>query len=375
MDEPLSSRFDRPMAYWLFTCAAVIIAMIVLGGVTRLTHSGLSMVEWKPLMGIVPPLGEAAWQEMFAKYQQFPEYQLVNVGMSLAEFKSIFLFEYAHRVLGRFIGLLFLLPFLYFVFVGKIQRGMILKLLLMFVLGGLQGLLGWYMVKSGLVDNPRVSQYRLTAHLGAAVLIYGYILWVALGLYFAAGDRRVSDAQPARQLGPGTRYGAFSISALLYLMILSGGLVAGTRAGLAYSNWPWMGDSLIPSGLYATEPRWLAMFEDITTIQFNHRMLAYLLCVLIVGFVVYVLRRGVTGRLRTGLQCMLGFLVLQVSLGIATLWFLVPVPLAAAHQGGAILLFTSSLVVSQAFHQRGRLQQHRSVELVRDHAAEVNKRA
>jgi cytochrome c oxidase assembly protein subunit 15 len=345
MSEQLQSRYERQMAYWLFVCALVIIAMILLGGITRLTHSGLSMVEWKPLIGVIPPLSEAAWQAMFAKYQQFPEYQLVNAGMSLSEFKSIFLFEYAHRVLGRLIGLLFLLPFLFFYFTGRIKRGLTPKLLLIFFLGGLQGLLGWYMVKSGLVDNPRVSQYRLTAHLGAAVLIYAAILWVALGLYHKTAESRDCS------MSTGLRRFSYSISGLVFLMILTGGLVAGTRAGLAYNNWPWMGETLIPPGLYATNPWWMAIFEDITTIQFNHRMLAYLLCLLITLFTVLMLRSGVQGRLRVAVGCLLSLLLLQVSLGIATLWFLVPVPLAAAHQGGAILLFTSALVVSQALYR------------------------
>ena len=175
---------DRLIAAWLFVCCGMVFAMVILGGITRLTGSGLSMVEWDPIFGIIPPLDQETWNEDFDLYKQSPEYQKINAGMSLHEFKSIFYFEYGHRVLGRTIGLAFLLPFLYFLFRGRIRHSLRPKLVIMFVLGGMQGLLGWYMVKSGLVDKPHVSQYRLTAHLAAAIAIYGYILWVALGLYY-----------------------------------------------------------------------------------------------------------------------------------------------------------------------------------------------
>ncbi len=334
------SHYDRNVVAWLLFCAAVILGMILLGGVTRLTHSGLSMVEWKPLMGIVPPLSEQAWQETFDKYQLFPEYQKVNRGMSLENFKSIFMFEYLHRVLGRLIGVLFLLPLLYFTWRGRIQRSLMPKLLVLFFLGGCQGLLGWYMVKSGLVDNPRVSQYRLTAHLGLAVAIYAYMIWLAFDLLF-----RVPTA--ARRDAPRS-YGrwSYALVGLVYLMILSGGLVAGTRAGFAYSTWPLMGDSFIPRGLYAGTPAWLDMFEDITTVQFNHRMFAYLLVVLIGTFAALVYRSGVGGRARLAVTLLLLALAGQVILGISTLLLHVPVALAATHQGGAMLLLTATLFTS-----------------------------
>jgi heme a synthase len=335
--------YNRQIALWLILCAGVIFAMILLGGVTRLTHSGLSMVEWKPLIGIIPPLTDMEWQTTFEKYQQFPEYQKVNEGMSVGEFKSIFMFEYLHRVLGRLIGVIFLLPFLFFYFTKRIQSGLTPKLIVMFVLGGLQGLLGWYMVKSGLIDNPRVSQYRLTAHLGAAVIIYAYILWVAFGLLSVSSSVSSSFSMAAK----GFKRYALTLSGLLFLMILSGGLVAGTRAGFAYPTFPLMGDSFIPPGLFDTEPFWLAIFEDITTIQFNHRIFAYVLFVLILSFAFKVLRSGIPGRLRTGTHCLIALLLIQVTLGISTLLLHVPVSLAAAHQGGAIALFTASLFVSR----------------------------
>ena len=334
-------QHSRQIAYWLFFCAAVIFGMILLGGVTRLTNSGLSMVDWKPLIGIVPPLSEADWQHMFFKYQQFPEYQKINMGMSLEAFKSIFMYEYLHRVLGRLIGVIFILPFLFFYFTKRIKAGLTPKLLIMLLGGGFQGLLGWYMVKSGLVDKPDVSQYRLTAHLGAAVLIYSFILWTAFGLVSP------KSSQPSQ-----LKTFAYSLSGLIFLMILSGGLVAGTKAGYAYPTWPLMGDSFIPAGLYSMSPGWLAAFEDITTIQFNHRIFAYVIVALVLTFAAKALKSDIQGPAKIGLFFMLGFLVLQVTLGISTLIFYVPVPVAAAHQVGAVALLSASLFVSHCFSNR-----------------------
>ena len=332
-------HYDRQVASWLIFCAVVIFGMIVLGGLTRLTHSGLSMVEWKPLMGIIPPLSEQAWLETFGKYQQFPEYQKINQGMDLEGFKSIFMYEYLHRVLGRLIGVIFALPMLYFTLRGRVRPGLMPKLLILFFLGGCQGLLGWYMVKSGLVNDPHVSQYRLTAHLGVAVAIYGYMLWVAFDLIFGVRDSRER---------PGAPYARWSLAlvALVYLMILSGGLVAGTRAGFVYPTWPLMGDSFIPAGLYAGTPAWLAAFEDIITIQFNHRMFAYLLFVLISSFAFLVYRNVPAGRAKPGAVLLVLALCVQVILGISTLLLQVPVVVATAHQGGAVILFSATLFIS-----------------------------
>ena len=205
---PYQDLNDKLIARWLFICAVVIFGMILLGGVTRLTDSGLSMVEWNPLMGIIPPLSQYDWQELFLKYQQFPEYQKINLGMTLGEFKVIFMYEYLHRVLGRLIGLLFFIPFVYFYFTRRISPQLLPKLLLMLFLGGCQGLMGWYMVKSGLIDVPHVSQYRLTAHLGLAIVIYSLIIWTALGLV------NKTSAQPTGLGKP-----ACILSGLIFLMI------------------------------------------------------------------------------------------------------------------------------------------------------------
>jgi cytochrome c oxidase assembly protein subunit 15 len=334
---PYQDLNDKLIARWLFICAVVIFGMILLGGVTRLTDSGLSMVEWNPLMGIIPPLSQYDWQELFLKYQQFPEYQKINLGMTLGEFKVIFMYEYLHRVLGRLIGLLFFIPFVYFYFTRRISPQLLPKLLLMLFLGGCQGLMGWYMVKSGLIDVPHVSQYRLTAHLGLAIVIYSLIIWTALGLV------NKTSAQPTGLGKP-----ACLLSGLIFLMILSGGLVAGTRAGYAYSTWPLMGDSFIPAGLYAMSPAWLSAFENITTIQFNHRMFAYFIAVFLVVFSVVALRKKISNKVRIGIYSMLFLLLVQITLGISTLVFYVPVAIAAAHQIGAVALLTATLFVSHS---------------------------
>jgi cytochrome c oxidase assembly protein subunit 15 len=337
------SQYDKQVAGWLALCAAVVFGMILLGGVTRLTNSGLSMVEWKPLMGVIPPLSEEAWQATFDKYKAFPEYQKINRGMDLDGFKSIFLFEYLHRLLGRLIGVLFFFPMLYFMLRRQVPAGLQPKLWLLFFLGGCQGLLGWYMVKSGLISNPHVSQYRLTAHMGLAVLIYAYMFWLVLDLLL---DR------PRRQDAPGPLAGAsLLVVALVYGMILSGALVAGTKAGFAYSTWPLMGTSFVPPGLYAGDPAWLDAFEDITTIQFNHRIYAYLLAGVIVLFAALAWRRVPTPRVRLAAVLLVLALCLQVGLGISTLLLHVPVPLAAAHQGGAVLLLSASLFLAHSLRR------------------------
>ena len=310
--------------------------MVVVGGVTRLTHSGLSMVEWKPLVGTLPPLSPADWEEVFLKYQATPEYLHLNKGMALDEFKEIFWWEYFHRLLGRAIGLVFLLPLAFYLVRRKIDGALALKLAGIFVLGGLQGAMGWYMVKSGLVDDPRVSQYRLTAHLGLALAIYAAMLWTALDLLKPA--RAAADAS-RRRLG---RY-ALALAALIYLMALSGGFVAGIRAGFAYNTFPLMNGHFVPPEILAIEPWWLNLFNNMATVQFDHRMIAWLLMLLVPAF--WLMARGVSlprvARLATHL--FLGMLAIQVTLGISTLLLAVPVPLAAAHQGGAVMLLTAAL--------------------------------
>src|SRR4051812_26788727 len=232
----------RAVAMWLLACAALIFAMVVVGGITRLTHSGLSIVEWQPIVGTVPPLDDAQWHDAFAKYRETPEYRQVNRDMTLEQFKGIFWREYAHRLLGRVIGLVFVVPLAWLALRGRIPRSLLPRLVGIFVLGGLQGALGWYMVQSGLVDDPRVSQYRLAAHLGLAAAIYAAIVWTALCLLYP----RAAPPAPAA-----LRRSALALVALVFVMMLSGALVAGIRAGLAYNTFPLMNGYVLPPEAFA----------------------------------------------------------------------------------------------------------------------------
>jgi cytochrome c oxidase assembly protein subunit 15 len=334
----------RPIAYWLLTCCALVFAMVVLGGVTRLTGSGLSMVEWEPIVGTVPPLSQTQWQDTYHKYQQTPEYRKKNLGMSLEEFKGIFWFEYAHRLLGRSIGMVFLLPFLYFLFMGRIEKPMAPKLITMFLLGGLQGALGWYMVASGLIDNPHVSQYRLTAHLAAAFLIYAYMFWVALGLLYP-------QREASAELRPLRRF-AHLVAGLIALTVLSGGFVAGLKAGFAYNTFPLMDGHWLPPAYGLLEPAWKNIFENIPAVQFNHRLLALSSLALVIILWSKSHRYVLPSRARLGLNLLLAMTLAQVTLGISTLLLLVPIPLASAHQAGALVLFTLTLYTLHALRLR-----------------------
>jgi len=342
----MPTRDEKSIAIWLLICCATIFGMVVLGGVTRLTGSGLSMVQWAPIMGVLPPLSEVEWQETFALYQQFPEYQKKNFHMSVHDFKSIFWFEYAHRILGRLIGLMFFIPMVYFIVRKKVSKSLLPKLIAMFILGGLQGLMGWYMVKSGLVDNPHVSQYRLTAHLGLAFIVYAYLFWVAMSLLFPKSDEISSN-------GPrSSRLFSWLLLALVFTTAMSGGFVAGLKAGFAYNTFPLMDGQWIPNNILALQPAWINVFENVATVQFQHRVLATSLFFIIPIFWHVTKGRTSSSRLGVGLHLLLLMLVIQVSLGISTLLLHVPVSLAAAHQGGALLLFTIMLFVTQQVHQQ-----------------------
>lgn len=330
---------------WLLICCLTIYAMVVLGGVTRLTGSGLSMVDWRPITGILPPLSHEQWEETFSLYRQSPEFQKVNRGMDLEGFKGIFWLEYFHRLLGRLIGVIFLLPLLYFIVRRRIDRPLVPKLVAMFVLGGLQGLMGWYMVKSGLVQDPHVSQYRLTAHLGLAFLIYAYLFWVALDLLVPVSPSHSGGATP------GFRRFAWTVTGLVFVTVLSGGFVAGLKAGMAYNTFPLMGGRVIPEGLFTLDPAWRNFFENITTVQFDHRLLATLLFLLIPALWLLGRRTALSRNARFGLHVLVTALVIQVLLGISTLLLFVPISLAAAHQAGALALFTVILFVSHQMRQ------------------------
>lgn len=324
----------RAVAAWLLACCALVFAMVVVGGATRLTHSGLSIVEWQPLVGALPPLTDAQWAETFAKYRLTPEFVQRNHDMDVEGFKSIFWWEYFHRLLGRGIGVAFFLPFLYFWLRGRLDRPLGWKLAGIFVLGGLQGGMGWYMVKSGLVDDPRVSQFRLTAHLGLALLIYASMLWVAHQIL-----RPAPSGAPA-----GLRRAGLAFAALVFAMALTGGLVAGIRAGFAYNTWPLMNGQWIPPEILMIEPWWKNFGYNMATVQFVHRTLALVVLAgaWLLAWRVFAERpRGSEARLAAGTLAAVA--LGQVCLGIATLLMVVPVGLGTAHQGGAVLLFTAAL--------------------------------
>jgi cytochrome c oxidase assembly protein subunit 15 len=336
------SSSPRAVAAWLLACCALVLAMIVVGGVTRLTHSGLSIVEWQPIVGTLPPLNDAQWMETFEKYRQTPEGRLVNHAMSLEDFKGIFWWEYFHRLLGRLIGLVFLVPLAWFALTRRIGGVLAVKLAGIFVLGGLQGAMGWYMVKSGLVDDPRVSQFRLTAHLAIAFLILGAMFWVALDLLF---PRRLRGGTAALR---GARRLSWWVTGTVAWMVLTGGLVAGIRAGKAYNTFPLMNGHWIPPEILMIEPWWRNFFYNMATVQFDHRLGAWALAVLVPWLWLRVRKAGAGGRAQTSAHLLLALVAAQVTLGIATLLTAVPVGLGAAHQGVAALVFVAALASNHA---------------------------
>ena len=328
---PIKNPHNLILGFWLLTCSAVVYLMVVVGGMTRLTQSGLSMVEWDPIMGVIPPLSEAAWLEVFAKYKTSPEYIKVNAGMSLEAFKGIFYWEYGHRVLGRVIGMIYLLPLLFFLMRGMVPKSWHVRLFALFILGGLQGLMGWYMVKSGLVDVPRVSQYRLTAHLGLALIIFGFMFWYAMD--FLRGERRMDHASSTY-----LKWTFFAV-VIVFIMMLSGGFVAGTKAGFIMNTFPKMNGKWVPDGWLAMLPLWRNFFENPVTIQFVHRCIA----VLVVVVLVWMFACSLTQKFKTGSVWVLAIMVVQVCLGITALVMTVPLALGAAHQAGAVALFSACL--------------------------------
>ncbi len=319
----------RPIRIWLYGLAAFVLLIVVVGGITRLTESGLSITSWKPISGVIPPLNDAEWQAEFEAYQQIPQYSVLNSWMSLDDFKFIFFWEWFHRLVARFLGVLFIVPFVIFLFQKRLPRDLALPLFGLFILGGFQGALGWWMVSSGLTELTSVSQYRLAAHLTAASLLFIALIYVARSL------------SPGRVLGRVTGFHMTTAILLLVAVILqigAGAFVAGLDAGMGYQTWPLMDGAIIPNGLMVMEPAWRNLFENALTVQFIHRLLAYI----IVAYVGYLIWRrhkdggfsGVHGWLpRIGL-----IVLLQVGLGIATLLMSVPIGLAVGHQALAFML-------------------------------------
>lgn len=319
----------RPVRIWLYVIAGLVLLMVMVGGITRLTDSGLSITTWKPISGAIPPLSEADWLAEFEAYKQIPEFISQNAWMDVHAFKSIFWWEWIHRFLGRIIGLAFFVPFVIFLMQGRLKRSLSLPLAGLFVLGGFQGFLGWWMVSSGLSARVDVSQYRLAAHLGAACLLFMALVWVA---------RRLTPTPEAGKISTGWRWAIIALGGLLYLQLIAGAFVAGLDAGFAYNTWPLMDNAVIPKGLDVMQPGWRNLFENALTVQFQHRILAYIVAV-------YVLVLVWRGRSTPGYAGVHGWLprisllvLLQVVLGIVTLLSVVSLPLALGHQALAFLL-------------------------------------
>ena len=331
-------RQRQAIASWLLVCCALVFAMTVLGGVTRLTGSGLSMVEWRPIMGALPPLSAEEWQETFEIYKETPEFTKVNPHFDVEDFKGIFWLEYLHRLLGRLIGLAFAVPFAIFAWRGYITPREYPKYLLMFVLGGAQAVIGKIMVASGQVDAPNVSQYKLTLHLMMAVLVYVYMFWVALSLLYPRAD--------------GRRHPWFgrtvALVGLVGLTIASGGFVAGLKAGFVYNTFPKMGSAWIPAELMALEPAWRNVFDNAATVQFNHRVLALLTLVSVCAYWLRGRSVSLPPRAAPATIALVGAALFQVTLGISTLLLHVPVSLAASHQAVAMVLLTVAVYLAHS---------------------------
>jgi heme a synthase len=330
----------RAIRLWLYAMAALIFAMVLVGGATRLTESGLSIVEWKPVTGTLPPVGEAAWQAEFDKYKTIPQFQQRNSAMTLSEFKTIFWWEWTHRLMGRLIGAAFLLPFLWFLMKGWIGPGLRWRLWTIFALGALQGAVGWWMVASGLTGRLDVSQYRLATHLILACIIFAAILWTAGRL----------GGRPAIDVPPRIRASAIALLVLVLVQIYLGALVAGLRAGLIYNTWPLIDGSFVPdaSRLLHDTPLWRNFFENALTVQFNHRMVAYAIWVAALLHAIDVLRTVRRGPAVTHALTLAALITIQAALGILTLLQQVPIGLALAHQAGAVLVLALATVHAQA---------------------------
>src|SRR5712692_393687 len=344
MTSAILARKTRAVRLWLLVVAALMVATLVVGGATRLTESGLSIVEWRPVTGVVPPLGEAQWQAEFAKYQTIPQYRERNPGMSLHDFKTIYWWEWSHRLLARLIGIAFLLPFLWFLWRGEIEPQLRARLWTIFGLGAALGAVGWWMVSSGLADRVSVSQYRLGFHLTLACAIYAMVLWTAQEL--APRDPLVVQGR--------IRTSAIALLVLVLMQIYLGALVAGLRAGLSYDTWPLLDGSIVPdaSRLFFEQPLWRNFFENPLTVQFDHRMVGYLL------FLGALLHAGDVARTARGGAALAGALALaaaitvQAALGVLTLVYQVPLALALGHQAMAIVALTIAVVHAQRLERR-----------------------
>ncbi len=345
MIQPHPAIARRPaIRAWLYAVAALMVLTLVVGGATRLTESGLSIVEWKPVTGVLPPLSQEAWQAEFSKYRQIPQYRELNRGMSLDRFKTIYWWEWSHRLLARLVGAAFLLPFLVFLWRGWVEPGLKVWLWTLFGGGALLGAVGWWMVSSGLAGRVSVSPYRLGFHLTLACAIYAAILWTAQGL-------RPREAEP---LPPRWRRTAAGLAVLVLFQIYLGALVAGLDAGLVFNTWPLIDGALIPSAerLWFESPAWRNLFENTLTVQFNHRMAAYALCLASILHAVDVVRARRSGAFLNGALALACAVTLQAGIGIVTLLHQTPLPLALLHQVMGIVVLTIAVVHAERLSPR-----------------------
>ena len=340
-----TSKNNKQIAIWLLVGCALVATMVIIGGITRLTHSGLSMVTWKPVSGTIPPLNETEWQTEFTKYKTSPEYNKKNYHFTLEEFKEIFFWEYLHRLIGRIIGFVFLIPFLYFVIKKKIKTKKLRNnLIVIFILSGLQGLVGWYMVKSGLVNNPNVSHYRLATHLILALILFSYIYWIALQLLFPGKNNHTKQTQNISKLSKWLLF-------FTGLQIIYGAFIAGLKAGKFYPTYPKMGSSWMPSIINEsfTQNGLISLIENPYTIQFVHRWLA----VIVLALTFYIYKRSIRTLLTIQQKKAIQFLGIAISiqflLGVFTILYSVPIVLGVLHQFGALFFLTTVLTTLYFF--------------------------
>lgn len=361
----IAARRQRPVAVWLFALSGMILVMVTLGGATRLTGSGLSIMEWAPLMGALPPLSAAEWDRLYALYRHIPQYAMINEGFGLAGFKGIFWLEWTHRLWGRLMGVAFVLPLAWFAWRGMIGRRLGFRLLALLSLGGLQGAVGWVMVASGFeAARTSVSPYRLVVHLALAVTLYAAILWTALDVW-----RSSSAVVATRPANASPRRIATAALVSIALTILAGGFVAGLKAGLTYNSFPLMDGRLVPEGYWMLHPALRNLFENVATVQFDHRLLATLTACLALA-AAWATRRGGRATQRAGAA--LGAAVLaQYALGVTTLLWAVPIALGVAHQAMAMLLLTSALVLVHLQWRSGSAEKYRDSPMPQSLATKI----
>lgn len=341
-------KTQRQIYYWLFTCAFSILVMVVIGGITRLTDSGLSMTDWNFFSGIIPPTNNHDWNTLFQNYKLYPEYKFINFGMTIDEFKKIFFWEYLHRIWGRIIGLIFFIPFIYFLIKKSMDKQMLYFLIPVSMLGCFQGFMGWYMVSSGLIHDPDVSQYRLASHLGIAFILYCSLLFKGWGLLRKENGFFVD----VKETLPSINYFLLGFF-MVFLTVLSGAFVAGTDAGLAYNNFPYMGPSIFPPDAFVLQPIWKNFFENISLIQFNHRIFATCTAFFLIYVSVRQLKFG-NNLEKKILKLIIICVSFQYILGILVVRLYVPISIGVLHQFGSLIILSLLTILISEYYTKKR---------------------